>query len=146
MEAGSDLALTDRHGNTALHLAAQQKDGEMMRVLLKHQAALELSSMHNTAGTNTHTNAMRRKKTVLFLLHLHDEIFAHAGLCPLHIAILTNSLSSVRALLEAGANVEVQERTCGRTPLHLATELDNVSLAGCLLLEVRVFNCVHLHT
>ncbi|KAM9456939.1 nuclear factor NF-kappa-B p105 subunit [Clarias gariepinus] len=106
MEAGSDLALTDRHGNTALHLAAQQKDGEMMRVLLKHQAALELSSMHNTAG-----------------------------LCPLHIAILTNSLSSVRALLEAGANVEVQERTCGRTPLHLATELDNVSLAGCLLLE-----------
>ncbi|XP_053507296.1 nuclear factor NF-kappa-B p105 subunit isoform X2 [Ictalurus furcatus] len=106
MEAGSDITLTDRHGNTVLHLAAQQKDGEMIRMLLRHQEALDLSNTHNTAG-----------------------------LCPLHIAVLANSLSSVRALLEAGANVEVQERTCGRTPLHLATEHDNVSLAGCLLLE-----------
>ncbi|KAK3520585.1 hypothetical protein QTP70_027502 [Hemibagrus guttatus] len=106
MEAGSDITLTDRHGNTALHLAAQQKDREMIRVLMRHKKAPELSSMHNTAG-----------------------------LCPLHIAILANSLSSVRALLEAGVNVEVQERTCGRTALHLATERDNVSLAGCLLLE-----------
>ncbi|XP_060757138.1 nuclear factor NF-kappa-B p105 subunit [Neoarius graeffei] len=106
LEAGSDISLTDRHGNTALHLASQQKDGEMMRMLLRHPEALGLSNTHNIAG-----------------------------LCPLHIAILANSLSSMRALLQAGADVEVQERTCGRTPLHLATEHNNVSLAGCLLLE-----------
>lgn len=68
-----------------------------------------------------------------------DCVFARVGLCPLHIAILANSLSSMRALLQAGADVEVQERTCGRTPLHLATEHNNVSLAGCLLLEVCVY-------
>lgn len=58
------------------------------------------------------------------------------GLCPIHLAVLANQLSSLRELLEGGANVESKERSCGRTPLHLATETDNVSLAGCLLLEV----------
>ena len=58
------------------------------------------------------------------------------GLCPIHVAVLTNQLSSLRELLEGGANVEAQERSGGRTALHLATETDNVSLAGCLLLEV----------
>lgn len=61
-----------------------------------------------------------------------------AGLCPIHLAVLANQLSSLRELLEGGANVEAQERSCGRTALHLATEIDNVSLAGCLLLEVRL--------
>uniref|UniRef100_A0A4W4GV75 Nuclear factor NF-kappa-B p105 subunit n=1 Tax=Electrophorus electricus TaxID=8005 RepID=A0A4W4GV75_ELEEL len=104
--AEADVTLTDRHGNTALHLAAQQKDGEMVQLLLRHRAALELTAMANTAG-----------------------------LCPLHLAVVANSLGSVRALLKSGASPEVQERTSGRTPLHLATEHDNVSLAGCLLLE-----------
>lgn len=59
------------------------------------------------------------------------------GLCPIHLAILANQLTSLRELLEGGANVEAQEHSSGRTALHLATESDNVSLAGCLLLEVR---------
>lgn len=59
-----------------------------------------------------------------------------SGLCALHLAVQANSLSCVRALLDGGADVEVQELTCGRTALHLATELGNLSLAGCLLLEV----------
>lgn len=59
------------------------------------------------------------------------------GLCPIHLAVLANQLTSLRELLEGGANVEAQERSSGRTALHLATESDNVSLAGCLLLEVR---------
>ena len=53
------------------------------------------------------------------------------------MAVLANQLYSLRELLEGGANVETPERSCGRTALHLATESNNVSLAGCLLLEVR---------
>lgn len=59
------------------------------------------------------------------------------GLCAIHLAVLANQLQSLRELLVAGANVEAQERSSGRTALHLATESDNVSLAGCLLLEVK---------
>lgn len=38
-------------------------------------------------------------------------------------------------LVAAGADVNAQERKSGRTALHLAAEHDNISLAGCLLLE-----------
>uniref|UniRef100_A0A8C3A7N8 Nuclear factor kappa B subunit 1 n=1 Tax=Cyclopterus lumpus TaxID=8103 RepID=A0A8C3A7N8_CYCLU len=96
--AGADPTLTDRHGNTALHLASRL-EGEEMSELLDH--------------TNT------------------------AGLCAIHLAVLANQLSSLRELLVGGANVEAQEHGCGRTALHLATERDNMSLAGCLLLEVQ---------
>ncbi|XP_055034514.2 nuclear factor NF-kappa-B p105 subunit [Misgurnus anguillicaudatus] len=106
LEADVDVTLTDRNGNTALHLAAQHKEGNVLRLLLKHNSAARLTGVPNTAG-----------------------------LCPLHLAVRANSLGCMRALLEAGVDVEVQELTCGRTALHLATEMDNLSLAGCLLLE-----------
>ncbi|KTG31631.1 hypothetical protein cypCar_00031928 [Cyprinus carpio] len=108
LEAEVDVTLTDRHGNTALHLAAQQKEDSVLRLLLKYKSVSQLTSIPNTAG-----------------------------LCPLHLAVQANSLSCVRALLDGGADVDVQEITCGRTALHLATELGNLSLAGCLLLEVQ---------
>uniref|UniRef100_A0A9J8A268 Nuclear factor of kappa light polypeptide gene enhancer in B-cells 1 n=1 Tax=Cyprinus carpio carpio TaxID=630221 RepID=A0A9J8A268_CYPCA len=104
LEAEVDVTLTDRHGNTALHLAAQQKEDSVLRLLLKHKSVAQLTSIHNTAAV-----------------------------------LYANSLSCVRALLDAGADVEVQELTCGRTALHLATELGNLSLAGCLLLEGNAY-------
>uniref|UniRef100_A0A3Q4AM93 RHD domain-containing protein n=1 Tax=Mola mola TaxID=94237 RepID=A0A3Q4AM93_MOLML len=105
--AGADPTLTDRHGNTALHLASQlEGKGGMVELLLQYK---------ELRGLLEHTNT--------------------AGLCPIHVAVLANQLFSLRELLEGGANVETQERSCGRTALHLATESNNVSLAGCLLLE-----------
>nr|XP_057920400.1 nuclear factor NF-kappa-B p105 subunit [Doryrhamphus excisus] len=104
--AGADPTLTDRHGNTLLHVASQQDGGGMVRFLLRHPAMTGLLETCNTAG-----------------------------LCAIHLAVLANQLASLRELLEGGANVEAQERSSGRTALHLATECDNVSLAGCLLLE-----------
>ncbi|CAJ1059386.1 LOW QUALITY PROTEIN: nuclear factor NF-kappa-B p105 subunit [Xyrichtys novacula] len=111
--AGADPTLTDRHGNTVLHLAAQQEGG-MVGFLLQHQ---------KMRGLLEHTNT--------------------AGLCAIHVAVLANQLSSLRELLEGGVNVDAQERSCGRTALHLATEAENVSLAGCLLLEgnAKVDSC-----
>uniref|UniRef100_A0A8C1WPB5 Nuclear factor of kappa light polypeptide gene enhancer in B-cells 1 n=1 Tax=Cyprinus carpio TaxID=7962 RepID=A0A8C1WPB5_CYPCA len=101
-------------GDARMLLAPQLRKPNLMflvlRLLLKHKSVAQLTSIPNTAG-----------------------------LCPLHLAVQANSLSCVRALLDAGADVEVQELTCGRTALHLATELGNLSLAGCLLLEGNAY-------
>ncbi|XP_035273580.1 nuclear factor NF-kappa-B p105 subunit-like isoform X1 [Anguilla anguilla] len=116
LAAGADAGLADRHGNTALHLAARQSDGRMTGLLLKHRDAARLTDLPNASG-----------------------------LCALHLAVLDNSLGSVRELLQGGANVDARELSCGRTPLHLAVELDNVSLSGCLLLEgnAHVDSCTY---
>ncbi|XP_029918324.1 nuclear factor NF-kappa-B p105 subunit [Myripristis murdjan] len=114
--AGADASLTDRHGNTALHLASQQEGAGMINFLLQHRQLRELVDLPNAAG-----------------------------LCAVHLAVLANQLQCLRELLEGGASVEAQERGGGRTALHLATETENVSLAGCLLLEgnANVDSCTY---
>ncbi|XP_023646915.2 nuclear factor NF-kappa-B p105 subunit isoform X1 [Paramormyrops kingsleyae] len=106
LEAGADASLTDHHGNMALHLAAQQGDGKILGLLLRHPDSAKLVDQPNTAG-----------------------------LCAIHLAVLANSLASLRHLLESEASADTQELSSGRSALHLTAELDNVSLAGCLLLE-----------
>lgn len=53
--AGADPTLTDRHGNTVLHLAAQHEGEGMIQFLLQHRELRELLDQTNTAGTHTHT-------------------------------------------------------------------------------------------
>lgn len=60
-----------------------------------------------------------------------------AGLSAIHVAVMSNSMPCLLLLVAAGADVNAQEQKSGRTALHLAVEHDNISLAGCLLLEVR---------
>jgi ankyrin repeat protein len=50
---------------------------------------------------------------------------------------MSNSLPCLLLLVASGADVNARERKSGRTALHLAVEHDNISLAGCLLLEVK---------
>ncbi|XP_061690090.1 nuclear factor NF-kappa-B p105 subunit isoform X2 [Syngnathoides biaculeatus] len=106
LAAGADPTLIDRHGDTPLHLAARQ-GGAMVRLLLQHR---------DVRGSVDACNA--------------------AGMCAIHLSVVANQLPSLRELLEGGADVDAQEQGGGRTALHLAAEADNVSLAGCLLLEV----------
>lgn len=49
--AGADPTLTDRHGNTLLHLASQQDGGAMVRFLLQHREMRALLDHTNAAGT-----------------------------------------------------------------------------------------------
>ncbi|XP_053413629.1 nuclear factor NF-kappa-B p105 subunit isoform X1 [Nycticebus coucang] len=106
LQAGADLSLLDRLGNSVLHLAAKEGNDKILSILLKH------------------------KKAALLIDHPNGE-----GLNAIHLAMKSNSLPCLLLLLAAGADVNAQEQKSGRTALHLAVEHDNISLAGCLLLE-----------
>uniref|UniRef100_A0A8C2LLV9 Nuclear factor NF-kappa-B p105 subunit n=1 Tax=Cricetulus griseus TaxID=10029 RepID=A0A8C2LLV9_CRIGR len=106
LRVGADLSLLDRWGNSALHLAAREGHDKILSVLLKN------------------------RKATLLIDHPNGE-----GLNAIHIAVMSNSLPCLLLLVAAGAEVNAQEQKSGRTALHLAVEYDNISLAGCLLLE-----------
>ncbi|MGH0177961.1 UNVERIFIED_CONTAM: hypothetical protein FKN15_018633 [Acipenser sinensis] len=106
LKANADLSLADRHGNTALHLAAKQGESKILSLLLQRQEAAGLIKLPNSEG-----------------------------LSALHLAVLANSLLSLRQLISYGVDVEECEQSSGRTALHLAVEQENICLAGSLLLE-----------
>ncbi|XP_078222894.1 nuclear factor NF-kappa-B p105 subunit isoform X3 [Callithrix jacchus] len=106
LRAGADLSLLDRFGNSVLHLAAKEGNDKVLSILLKHKKAALLLDYPNGDGLNA-----------------------------IHLAMMSNSLPCLLLLVAAGANVNAQEQKSGRTALHLAVEHDNISLAGCLLLE-----------
>ncbi|KAM9678323.1 nuclear factor NF-kappa-B p105 subunit isoform 5-T5 [Trichechus inunguis] len=106
LRAGADLSLLDRLGNSVLHLAAKEGHDKILSILLKHKKAALLINQPNGEGLNA-----------------------------IHIAMMSNSMSCLRLLMAAGADIDAQEQKSGRTALHLAVEHDNISLAGCLLLE-----------
>ncbi|XP_041117289.1 nuclear factor NF-kappa-B p105 subunit-like isoform X2 [Polyodon spathula] len=106
LKASADLSLPDCHGNTALHLAAKQGKSKILSLLLQQQEAAELIKLPNSEG-----------------------------LSALHLAVLANSLPSLRQLISYGVDVEECEQSSGQTVLHLAVEQENISLAGSLLLE-----------
>ncbi|XP_030420317.1 nuclear factor NF-kappa-B p105 subunit isoform X3 [Gopherus evgoodei] len=106
LRAGADVSLLDRHGNSILHLAAKEGDDKILNILLKHE------------------------KTSPMINYSNGE-----GLSVIHMAVMANSMPCLRQMIAAGADVNAQEQKSGRTALHLAVEQENISLAGCLLLE-----------
>ncbi|NXD14679.1 NFKB1 factor, partial [Nothocercus nigrocapillus] len=106
LAAGADVSLLDRHGNSALHLAATEGDNKILSLLLKHKKISPVVDLSNSEG-----------------------------LSAIHMVVMANSVSCLRQLIAAGINVNAQEQKSGRTALHLAVEQENIPLAGCLLLE-----------
>ncbi|KAM7389298.1 hypothetical protein PAMP_023283 [Pampus punctatissimus] len=127
---------------SGLHLAVLHSQQEALNSLTQVVSALpgeEVLNMRNHLyQTPLHLAVITQQREAveaLLLAGADSTLTDRHGLCAIHLAVLANQLSCLRELLEGGANVEAQERSCGRTALHLATEADNVSLAGCLLLE-----------
>lgn len=63
-------------------------------------------------------------------------VFVASGLFPVHLAVKYKRPACLELLVEKGADVNAAERQSGRTPLHLAVEMDNLNLATCLLKTV----------
>ncbi|NWH57065.1 NFKB2 factor, partial [Geococcyx californianus] len=106
LQARADPTLLDRYGNSLLHLALQTGDEEMLRTLLAHLGSAA--------------------PYLLCLPNFH-------GLLPVHLAVKTRSSACLDLLVWKGADVNAVERQGGRTPLHLAVEMENLNMATHLV-------------
>ncbi|KAJ5363029.1 hypothetical protein N7541_003873 [Penicillium brevicompactum] len=125
----------DSHGNSILNLAVSDQGSQLKivkmilqaltpfpeekRKLLYHQGHDSCSPLFNAAVKN-------QPDVIQILAKIDKELLNQTGWLdwkdtPLHVATHWQSLEAVQALLHAGANPNIQQRT-GRTPLLIASE------------------------
>uniref|UniRef100_A0AAQ5YRP1 RHD domain-containing protein n=1 Tax=Amphiprion ocellaris TaxID=80972 RepID=A0AAQ5YRP1_AMPOC len=110
--AGADPTLADRHGNTALHLAAQRDGGrDTIQVLLRHRDKRELLQLSNTAVTLVKLKLLYTSKihspVCLFVCRQGNaqvDCCTFNGSTPLHIAAGRGSMKLTALLMAAGAD------------------------------------------
>lgn len=112
--AGAKLCIQERSGNTPLLIACSESHQQCVEVLL------------NSKGLSS-----RNQDQIIQQLDCSN----YGGYTALHLAIQKNDLKSVKALLSAGANINKQETSCGRSPLHLAVEAQNLEIVEWLLMQ-----------
>lgn len=112
---GGNPNLKDRRGNTPIHLAAQLKSIDCLSALL---------------DINVYTTKYKNNAPDL-------DSMNYAGFTPLHLAVLKDSLEAVQKLCYAGCDVDVRDRTSGRTALHIAVERHNQKIIRFLLQQAN---------
>ncbi|XP_074387942.1 NF-kappa-B inhibitor beta [Zonotrichia albicollis] len=117
--AGAAVAVRERGGHTALHLACREGHPACARALL------------GTPPDPRDPPRDPRKEEEERRAQL-DSV-NYDGYTPLHVAVLRRDPELVQLLLRAGADPDRPEPSCGRSPLHLAVEAQSPEVAECLL-------------
>ncbi|XP_054852081.1 NF-kappa-B inhibitor epsilon [Eublepharis macularius] len=129
---GVNRALQDRNGNTPLHLACEQQSLECAQLLLLWEPVF---------------GKPLESRRALQDLQLQNW----QGLTCLHISTLKGNLQLMALLVKNGADINVQDGTSGKTPLHLAVENhDEIAVRHLLQMgaqvDARMYNgCTPLH-
>lgn len=125
VEKGASLELQDQDGNTALHVACQHGQTECATEMTRDVSSSKLVPVLETQNWR--------------------------GLACLHLAALNKQHQILKLLMKKGANLNIQEGTSGKTALHLAVELHDLTSVKLLLgrganVDAAMFNgCTPLH-
>tara|TARA_R110000868_G_scaffold346617_7_gene607732 strand:+ start:1135 stop:2577 length:1443 start_codon:yes stop_codon:yes gene_type:complete len=122
-------------GCTALLIAAQLNNAEIVELLIKHGA--DVNAIHDkTKVTPLYIAAqLNHIDTVRLLLNnkADHNLRGHESATPLHIASQMGSLEVAELLLQHGANPNLGLLDDGITPLYLAVEKKKVKIVKLLL-------------
>ena len=135
LRKGADVNAAQGDGMTALHIAAERGDADLVGILL-------------TAGANARATTRLGAYTPLHLASLagHAKVVAaliaagapadlptSTGATPLLLAARSGSTETVTRLIENGANVNAMEATHGQTALMVAAGLNRADVVKALL-------------
>ena len=125
---GSQPQLTDRHGNTLLHIACGQGDLVSLSFLLeKHPSDAVNSSLTHYGGASADSAITCKSSCVSS--YINNRNFD--GDTALHVAVKHGHVDLVCALLDmhpCGLDINAADGKSGRTVLHLAAETGNLNL------------------
>ncbi|XP_055522506.1 putative ankyrin repeat protein RF_0381 [Wyeomyia smithii] len=119
-----DIDAKDEKGWTALHMAAFQGLGEVIKKLL-------------TAGANVNATTLLGKTSLMIVSEfgcvnsVKINAKASLGQTALHYAALGNTVQTIEELLTAGANVDATSKT-GETALAIASGVGNIDAVKVL--------------
>ena len=122
LREGADVNAAQGDGMTALHWTALNGDVTMMNVLLYAGATTEPLTRIGSYTPLHLASSRGHAATVARLLEAGtrpDSVTA-TGVQPVHLAAQAGNPETVSALLDRGADVNVKDKTHGRTPLVFA--------------------------
>jgi len=91
---------------------------------IKKKAAMQI-----TGGSSSPRGNTMRKQKIASILHKPDD----TGFSPLHYAVKAHRVDFVHALLECGADVDIQDKEDGWTPLMWAITIGDIDIIKALL-------------
>ena len=144
LEYGADAKVRNRIGMTCIDIANECGNEDFLTML---QIESDSSSWTSSGQSESKKkikrapifDAIENKNRPLILSLLHgereciNEIDKATGVSPLIFAILENDITSVKVLLDFGADVEVKHSKTGLTPLMYAVLCRNVDIVKLLL-------------
>eukprot|EP01112_Ceratiomyxa_fruticulosa_P023278 TRINITY_DN8829_c0_g1_i1.p1 TRINITY_DN8829_c0_g1~~TRINITY_DN8829_c0_g1_i1.p1 ORF type:complete len:508 (-),score=99.15 TRINITY_DN8829_c0_g1_i1:160-1683(-) len=102
LERGVTANSEDEHGDTALHIAVKNRDNDMVQALSARKHPEDPNNMEIYSDL--------------------DHINSKTGKGALHDAVLDVNLDIVQTMIQAGADVNLQERRMLKTALYLTVE------------------------
>ena len=119
----------------ALHLAIQQKQTDIVKVLLDYGADINSIGFHGWTPLHIASAIGNLTITELCILHGADvQALTDATQTALHKACSSGNVLVVKALLEAGADKEAMNRR-GMRPIHIAAHQNNMDMVKLLVLD-----------
>jgi ankyrin repeat protein len=121
IESGADIYAMDRHGEIPLLLCCERFSGCLTQSLIDNGADIHFKDQ-NGGGLLHSVGTMGCSSTAELLIEkgVPIDLQNEDGYTPLHAAIQNLHDDIVKLLIECGADVKIQAKVDGRTPLHVA--------------------------
>lgn len=143
LKAGAQPVIPKNIHESALIIASKQSSS-LLSMLIEQVSDSKLLDQVDSEGKLYYyyaRNICRINITLYYKITINDEsIFVFQGFAALHYCSIHNNLQGVKALLSAGATIDLKDMRSGRTPLFHALDNNHTAMIQTLLKAGAVAN------